>query len=282
MPENLRGTYAGLATPEVIRHIKSLGVTAVELMPIHTFVNDDFLIDRGLSNYWGYNSIGFFAPHPLYAADPLNAIREFKDMVTRFHEAGLEVILDVVYNHTAEGNEKGSTLSFKGIDNASYYQLIPDQKRYYINDTGTGNTFNLHHPRVMQMVLDSLRYWVQEMNVDGFRFDLACTLARGSARVRPPFRLPAELPFRSRAGRREDDRRALGHRTGRLPGRQFPARLGRVERQVPRRRARRLARRRPGADRSRRGSAPQRTRSTTRAGAPGPASTSSRPMTASR
>ena len=179
VPEKFRGTYAGLATPEVIAHIKSLGVTAVELMPVHTFVNDDFLIERGLSNYWGYNSIGFFAPHPLYAADPLNAIHEFKDMVTRFHEAGLEVILDVVFNHTAEGNEKGSTLSFKGIDNASYYQLIPDQPRYYINDTGTGNTFNLHHPRVMQMVLDSLRYWVMEMNVDGFRFDLACTLARG-------------------------------------------------------------------------------------------------------
>ena len=179
VPENLRGTYAGLATPEVLAHIKSLGVTAVELMPVHTFVNDDFLIERGLSNYWGYNSIGFFAPHPLYAADPLNAIHEFKDMVTRFHEAGLEVILDVVFNHTAEGNEKGATLSFKGIDNASYYQLLPDKPRYYINDTGTGNTFNLHHPRVMQMVLDSLRYWVQEMNVDGFRFDLACTLARG-------------------------------------------------------------------------------------------------------
>ncbi len=179
VPEAKRGTYAGLGTPEVIRHIKSLGVTAVELMPVHTFINDDFLINRGLSNYWGYNSIGFFAPHPLYAENPLGAVQEFKDMVTRFHEAGLEVILDVVFNHTAEGNERGATLSFKGIDNASYYQLIPDQKRYYINDTGTGNTFNLHHPRVMQMVLDSLRYWVQEMNVDGFRFDLACTLARG-------------------------------------------------------------------------------------------------------
>ena len=179
VPEQKRGTYAGLATPEVIRHIKSLGVTAVELMPVHTFINDDFLINRGLSNYWGYNSIGFFAPHPLYAENPLGAVQEFKDMVTRFHEAGLEVILDVVFNHTAEGNERGATLSFKGIDNASYYQLIPDKKRYYINDTGTGNTFNLHHPRVMQMVLDSLRYWVQEMNVDGFRFDLACTLARG-------------------------------------------------------------------------------------------------------
>ena len=179
VPEEQRGTYRGLATPEVLKHIKDLGVTAVELLPVHTFVNDDFLINKGLSNYWGYNSIGFFAPHPLYAADPADAVREFRDMVARFHEAGLEVILDVVFNHTAEGNEKGATLSFKGIDNATYYQLIPDQKRYYINDTGTGNTFNLHHPRVMQMVLDSLRYWVQEMHVDGFRFDLACTLARG-------------------------------------------------------------------------------------------------------
>ena len=181
VPEPLRGTYAGLATPEVIRHIKDLGVTAVELLPVHTYVADHFLVEKGLTNYWGYNTIGFFAPDPRYAVDPLGGIQEFKDMVARFHDAGLEVILDVVFNHTAEGNEKGPTLSFKGIDNVSYYQLIPDQKRYYINDTGTGNTFNLHHPRVMQMVLDSLRYWVQEMHVDGFRFDLACTLARGPA-----------------------------------------------------------------------------------------------------
>ena len=186
VPEALRGTYAGLATPEVLRHIKDLGVTAVELLPVHTYVTDQFLIDKGLTNYWGYNTIGFFAPDPRYAVDPLESAQEFKDMVARFHEAGLEVILDVVFNHTAEGNEKGPTLSFKGIDNASYYQLIPDQKRYYINDTGTGNTFNLHHPRVMQMVLDCLRYWVQEMHVDGFRFDLACTLARGPLRLRPP------------------------------------------------------------------------------------------------
>lgn len=179
VPDHLRGTYAGLCTPEVIQHIKDLGVTAVELLPVHTYVTDKFLADKGLSNYWGYNTIGFFAPHPEYAADPINSVREFKDMVACFHEAGLEVILDVVFNHTAEGNEKGATLSFKGIDNASYYQLMPEQPRYYINDTGTGNTFNLASPRVMQMVTDSLRYWVQEMNVDGFRFDLAATLARG-------------------------------------------------------------------------------------------------------
>jgi isoamylase len=178
VPEHLRGTYAGLATPEAIKYVKSLGITAVELLPIHTFLDDAHLLERGLANYWGYNSIGFFAPDPRYAADRANSLREFKEMVARFHDAGLEVILDVVYNHTAEGNERGPTLSFRGIDNASYYRLIPDQKRYYINDTGTGNTLNLSHPRVIQMVTDSLRYWVTEMHVDGFRFDLGTILAR--------------------------------------------------------------------------------------------------------
>ena len=175
--QQLRGKYAGLIQ-STIQHIRALGVTSVELLPIHTFVNDSLLLDKGLTNYWGYNSIGFFAPDPRYAADVANSLREFKEMVARFHEEGLEVILDVVYNHTAEGNERGPTLSFKGIDNASYYRLLPDQKRYYINDTGTGNTLNLSHPRVMQMVTDSLRYWVQEMHVDGFRFDLGTILAR--------------------------------------------------------------------------------------------------------
>ncbi len=178
VPEKLRGTYAGMGTKEVIDYVKSLGITSVELLPIHTFVNDSYLLDKGLTNYWGYNSIGFFAPDPRYAADSKNALKEFKEMVARFHDAGLEVILDVVYNHTAEGNEKGATLSFKGIDNASYYRLLPDQKRYYINDSGTGNTFNLSHPRVIQMVTDSLRYWVSEAHVDGFRFDLGIILAR--------------------------------------------------------------------------------------------------------
>jgi isoamylase len=177
VPEHLRGTYAGLATPVVIDYIKSLGVTTVELLPIHTFVSDKHLIDKGLTNYWGYNSIGFFAPDPRYAAVPAESLREFKEMVARFHEVGLEVLLDVVYNHTPEGNEHGPTLCFKGIDNASYYRLAPE-KRYYINDTGTGNTLNVTHPRVLQMVIDSLRYWVEEMNVDGFRFDLGTILAR--------------------------------------------------------------------------------------------------------
>ena len=178
VPDELRGTYAGLAYRPVIDYIKSLGVTSVELLPIHTFINDSNLLEKGLVNYWGYNTIGFFAPDPRYAYKRENTLKEFKEMVARYHEAGLEVILDVVYNHTAEGNERGPTLSFKGIDNASYYRLIPDQPRYYINDTGTGNTVNLSHPRVLQMVMDSLRYWVEQTNVDGFRFDLGTILAR--------------------------------------------------------------------------------------------------------
>jgi len=177
VPEKQRGTYAGF-TKEVIAYVKSLGVTTVELLPVHTFINDSNLLEKKLTNYWGYNSIGFFSPDPRYASEPEQSLREFKEMVARFHDAGLEVILDVVYNHTAEGNERGPTLSFKGIDNESYYRLLPDQKRYYINDTGTGNTFNLSHPRVIQLVTDSLRYWVNETHVDGFRFDLGTILAR--------------------------------------------------------------------------------------------------------
>jgi len=178
VPEKLRGTYAGLATPQVIDYIKRLGVTSVELLPVHAFVDDSYLLEKGLVNYWGYNSIGFFAPDTRYASEPEQTLREFKEMVARFHEAGLEVIMDVVYNHTAEGNERGPTLSFKGIDNASYYRLLPDNKRFYINDTGTGNTLNLSHPNVIEMVTDSLRYWVNELHVDGFRFDLGTILAR--------------------------------------------------------------------------------------------------------
>ena len=178
VPQKLRGSFAGLAVREVIEYVKSLGITTLELLPIHTFINDSHLLERGLTNYWGYNSIGFFAADPRYVANPERGLAEFKEMVARFHDAGLEIILDVVYNHTAEGNERGPTLSFRGIDNASYYRLIPDKKRYYINDTGTGNTLNLSHPRVIQMVTDSLRYWVLEMHVDGFRFDLGTILAR--------------------------------------------------------------------------------------------------------
>ncbi|MDI3305578.1 MAG: glycogen debranching protein GlgX [Acetobacteraceae bacterium] len=178
VPEGMRGTYAGLAAPEVVAYLRALGITSVELLPIHTFIHDSLLLEKGLSNYWGYNTIGFFSPARRYARTPATAVSEFKEMVARLHDAGIEVILDVVYNHTAEGNELGPTLSFKGIDNASYYRLLPDQPRYYINDTGTGNTLNLSHPRVLQMVTDSLRFWVQEMRVDGFRFDLATILGR--------------------------------------------------------------------------------------------------------
>jgi glycogen operon protein len=178
VPKPLRGTFRGLSEPSVLEHLHHIGVTAVELVPVHMFVDDSHLTDRGLVNYWGYNTNSFFSPARHYASVPDFAFAEFKEMVARFHYAGIEVILDVVYNHTAEGYELGPTLSFKGIDNSSYYRLLPDQQRYYINDTGTGNTLNLSHPRVLQMVTDSLRYWVQEMHVDGFRFDLATILAR--------------------------------------------------------------------------------------------------------
>jgi len=176
VPAELRGTYAGLCQPDVIAYLKTFGITAVELLPVHAFIDDNHLLEKGLRNYWGYNTIAFFAPEPRYSGT--GRIDEFKEMVARLHDAGIEVIIDVVYNHTAEGNELGPTLSFRGIDNASYYRLVPDNRRHYINDTGTGNTLNLSHPRVLQMVTDSLRYWVEEMHIDGFRFDLATILAR--------------------------------------------------------------------------------------------------------
>ena len=176
VPPALRGTYAGLATAPVIDHLTRLGITAVELMPVHCFIDDRQLVARGLRNYWGYNTIGFFAPEPRYSAT--GTLNEFKTMVKSLHSAGIEVILDVVYNHTAEGNQLGPTLSFRGIDNAVYYRPLPDNPRYYRDYTGTGNTLNMRHPRVLQLIMDSLRYWVLEMHVDGFRFDLAATLAR--------------------------------------------------------------------------------------------------------
>ncbi len=176
VPPPLRGTYAGIATPPVIEHLKRLGVTAIELMPVHAFIDDRHLVERGLANYWGYNSIGFFAPDNRYLAT--GNINEFKTMVKTLHSAGIEVILDVVYNHTAEGNHLGPTLCFRGIDNAAYYRLTRDNPRYYMDYTGCGNTLNMQHPRVVQLIMDSLRYWVQEMHVDGFRFDLASSLAR--------------------------------------------------------------------------------------------------------
>jgi glycogen operon protein len=180
IPEELRGTYAGLASSEAIDYFKRLGVTAVELLPVHHYITSKHLIDKGLTDYWGYNTMGFFAPEAAYssAGDMGGQVAEFKRMVKMLHAAGLEVILDVVYNHTAEGNHLGPTLSFRGIDNASYYRLVGDNPRYYMDYTGTGNTLNVPHPRVLQLVMDSLRYWVTEMHVDGFRFDLAPALAR--------------------------------------------------------------------------------------------------------
>jgi glycogen operon protein len=177
VPPAWRGNFRGLTAPAVVDHLKRLGVTAIELLPIHAFVDDRHLIERGLSNYWGYNTIGFFAPDARYALDgPLDT---FRSTVSRLHDAGIEIILDVVYNHTAEGNHLGPTLSFRGIDNTSYYRLLPDQPRYYDDFTGCGNALNLTHPRVLQMVMDSLRHWVEICRVDGFRFDLATTLGRG-------------------------------------------------------------------------------------------------------
>jgi isoamylase len=180
VPEALRGTYQGFAHPAVINHLTSLGVTAVELMPIHQFVHDQRLVERGLRNYWGYNTIGFFAPHNGYSSTGQRGeqVNEFKAMVRTLHQEGIEVILDVVYNHTAEGNHLGPTLCFKGIDNRAYYRLVADEPEFYYDTTGTGNSLNVRHPHPLQLIMDSLRYWITEMHVDGFRFDLAATLAR--------------------------------------------------------------------------------------------------------
>ncbi|CAN5148614.1 glycogen debranching protein GlgX [soil metagenome] len=180
IPEEQRGTYAGLAHPSIIEHLQKLGITALELMPVHQFVQDSTLLEKGLRNYWGYNTIGFFAPQNSYSStgDIGQQVQEFKGMVRDMHDAGIEVILDVVYNHTAEGNHLGPTLSFRGIDNEAYYRLVDDDPQFYMDYTGTGNSFNVRHPHSLQLIMDSLRYWVTEMHVDGFRFDLASTLAR--------------------------------------------------------------------------------------------------------
>jgi isoamylase len=180
VPDDVRGTYSGLAHPAMIRHFKQLGITAVELMPVHQFVHDSGLIERGLTNYWGYNTIGFFAPHNDYTSfgGRGGQVQEFKAMVKALHQAGIEVILDVVYNHTAEGNHLGPTLSFRGIDNPAYYRLVDEDKQYYYDTTGTGNSLNVRHHESLRLIMDSLRYWVTEMHVDGFRFDLAAALAR--------------------------------------------------------------------------------------------------------
>jgi isoamylase len=180
VPEHLRGKFAAIGSPPIVAYLRDLGVTAIELLPIHGFIDDLSLVDRGLRNYWGYNSIAFFAPDVRYrtSAIPGDGVREFKEMVKSLHAAGIEVILDVVYNHTAEGNHLGPTFSFKGIDNPTYYRLNHDDPRYYFDYTGTGNSLNVRHPQTLQLIMDSLRYWIQDMHVDGFRFDLAATLAR--------------------------------------------------------------------------------------------------------
>ena len=180
IPEHLRGTYAALTCPSALKYLRKLGITAVELMPVHHFINDKILVDKGLTNYWGYNTLNYFSPEPEYCSAGANGsqVAEFKSMVKALHRAGIEVILDVVYNHTAEGNHLGPMLSFRGIDNPTYYKLVPNQQRYYMDYTGTGNSLNVRHPQVLKLIMDSLRYWVNEMHVDGFRFDLAATLAR--------------------------------------------------------------------------------------------------------
>lgn len=181
VPEELRGTYAGIASEPIIAHLKKLGISAIELMPIHYFLDDRHLLEKGLHNYWGYNTLGFFAPQRMYAANkahPADVLKEFKGMVKTLHAAGIEVILDVVYNHTAEGNENGPTLSFRGIDNLAYYRTVAETPRYYMDYTGCGNTLNMVHPHSLQLLMDSLRYWVTDMHIDGFRFDLAAALAR--------------------------------------------------------------------------------------------------------
>jgi len=246
VPEELRGTYAALAHPRAIEHFTRLGITAVELMPVHQFIHDKHLVERGLRNYWGYNSIGYLASHNEYSASGQTGqqVQEFKQMVKGLHEAGIEVILDVVYNHTAEGNHLGPILSFKGIDNAAYYRLMPDDRRYYMDYTGTGNSLNMRHPHVLQLIMDSLRYWVWEMHVDGFRFDLAATLAR---ELHDVDRLSAFFDIIQQPG--QAHRGTLGRWRRRLPGGKIPAFVDGVERQVSRLCARLLAWTRPNARR---------------------------------
>ncbi len=242
--DDLRGTYAGLADDHALLHLKALGVTSVELLPIHHIADEGFLHDKGLTNYWGYSTIGYLAPHALYAATGRRGeqVREFKGMVKALHRAGMEVILDVVYNHTAEGNHMGPMLSFKGIDNTSYYRLMPDDKRHYMDFTGTGNSLNPVHPSVLRLIMDSLRYFVTDCHVDGFRFDLASALARefyDVDRLSSFFDIIHQDPVLSQVKLIAD----RGTSARRLPGRQLPDPLVGVERDLPRHDARLLARR---------------------------------------
>ena len=242
VPEHLRGTYLGLASDPIIDHLIELGVTAVELMPVHHFVNDRHLVDQGLTNYWGYNSIAFLAPHVGYATGGLGQqVSEFKSMVRTLHRAGLEVILDVVYNHTGEGNQLGPTLSLRGIDNSVYYRLMPDQPQYHLDYTGTGNSLNILHPRAMGLVTDSLRYWVTDMHVDGFRFDLAPVLV-ARLRGRATECVLRDHPAGPGSLEGEAHRRAVGRQPRRLPVGTIPHRVVGMERRLPRLRPPILAR----------------------------------------
>jgi glycogen operon protein len=238
IPAAMRGTYDALTTEPALEHLVRLGVTAVELMPVHHHAYERHLVERGLTNYWGYNTLTFFAPDLRYSSSKraTDSVNEFKRMVKALHSAGLEVILDVVYNHTAEGNHLGPTLSLRGVDNESYYRLGLDDRRYYLDFTGCGNTLNMQSPQVLQLIMDSLRYWVLEMHVDGFRFDLASALARELYevdRLGAFFDIIHQDPVISQV-----KLIAMGPRRRRLPGRQLPGALDRVERQVPRRDAR--------------------------------------------
>ena len=242
--EDLRGTYAGLASDEAIAYLKLLGVTAVELLPIHHIADEAFLHEKGLSNYWGYSSIGYFAPHSAYAATGARGqqVAEFKGMVKALHRAGIEVILDVVYNHTAEGDHRGPILAFRGIDNPAYYRLDPNDPSRYVDFTGTGNSLNPVHPSVLRMIMDSLRYFVIDCHVDGFRFDLASALAREFYDVDRLSAFFDTIHQDPGAVAGQADRRAVGSRAGRLPGRELPGALDRVERLLSRHDARLLAR----------------------------------------
>ena len=282
MPPELRGTYAGLACAPVIDHFKRLGVTTVELMPVHAFLDDRHLVERGLRNYWGYNTIGFFAPEHRYSAS--GKVGEFKTMVRTLHAAGIEVILDVVYNHTAEGNQLGpDAVRFAASTTRPTTAWCRDNPRYYKDFTGCGNTLNMQHPRVLQLLMDSLRYWVTEMHVDGFRFDLASALARelhAVDRLSAFFDILRQDPVLSQV-KLIAEPWDLGD--GRLPGRQLPGRLGRVERQVPRHACAATGKAKAVSSASSRSASPAPATSTTAAAAgPTPASTSSPRTTASR
>ncbi len=241
VPPELRGTYLGIASDPIVDHLTSLGVTAIELLPVHTTASEQTVTNRGLTNYWGYSTLGFFAPDPRLAAteDP---VHEWKAMVQRLHQAGIEVIVDVVYNHTAEGNHKGPILSFRGFDNPGFYRLDPENPRLYLDTTGTGNSLDLTQPWASRLVLESIRYWVTEMGVDGFRFDLAPSLARSPEHFHPDAEFFIRLREMPELETREAHRRAVGHRTARLSARTVPRQMARMERPLPGHDARGVAR----------------------------------------